>query len=102
MVEINNVGGVGSPSNRPVGRAESAERSSSAARAGQAGGSDRVEISRSAREAQHVSALAAAAQEAPEVRQDVVDAAREQISNGDLLRQEIARVLAERIVDAIL
>lgn len=100
MVDIGNIGGA--LPGRPVRNGEQGAKPPSVARpAGESAG-DRVEISDGARKAQELAALAQKARQAPEVRDAVVAEVQEQISTGELLREEIARQIASRIVDAIL
>lgn len=63
--------------------------------------SDRVEISQGDKLAEMRDAIAKAVNEAEEVRQDRVQAAREKLQNGTLINEQVIEEIADRIVDSL-
>lgn len=106
MADILGVGGPGAPSSRSVSRTDAVARSSSAnssaSKPASPPSADRVEISSDARQAQQLAALANEAKNSPDIRDEIVEEARVQISSGELLRDEVTRQIAAKIVDALL
>jgi len=92
MMEINRIGG---PSD-PV-RIEREEVRRKRAAATPASAQDAVSISSEARQASNIVQFSEAVKRLPDIRQERVDAARENMEKGTYRANEIVRMVAERV-----
>ena len=93
-MDIQGVGGVGGPVSKTTKRLQQADKTTS-------GETDRVEISGAAKEAQGLNEIFQITKSAPEIRTEVVEAARKALAEGTLVNPESIRLAAEKILKEI-